>query len=326
MHSFGDFPLISDGEDKSCPFKNSIRKNYKHVRKWAKRTRSNCFRIYDRHVTHYPLAIDYYAGRYCVHYFAPKSAQTPEPAEDIVQTVTDTLSELLGAEPEEIYWRQRYRRDKMQQYEKQAEEKEFFVVYEHGVPFWINLTDYLDTGLFLDHRQTRQIVAKASIGKRLLNLFAYTCSFSVHAAVAGAASTHSVDLSNTYTDWGLRNLRLNQQPRAKHSVERADCLKFLKEARQKSCYDVIVIDPPTISRSKKMQGMFDIAEHYPELISGALELLAPGGLIYFSTNSRQFSFDKALFPDYSIQDISDKTRPFDFRDSKIHQCWRISRA
>ena len=195
---------------------------------------------------------------------------------------------------------------------------------EYGVKFKINLLDYLDTGLFLDHRETRRKVALIAKGKRVLNLFAYTCSFSVHAAVCGALFTKSVDLSNTYTAWGRDNFRLNGISPANHPIIRADCLKFLdEELSSRTKYDLIIIDPPTISRSKKMDQMFDIQLDYPDLLSKALKLLAPSGEIFFSTNSRKFVFDGSQFANCSILEISDKTLPIDFHDPKIHRCWNI---
>lgn len=314
-------PNIGDGEDKSSPFVNCIRKTYRHVRKWAKRTQTNCFRIYDRQMHHYPLAIDFYAGKYCLQYFSP-DREDPEPPEEWVAEVEGVLQKLFGAHPDEIYWRSRIKRAKNQQYEKADAAKEFFSVLEYGVRFRVNLTDYLDTGLFLDHRETRQIVASHAKGKRLLNLFAYTCSFSVHAAVQGAVYTKSVDMSNTYTDWGRENFLLNGISLKNHPIVREDCLKFLDW--EKESYDVIVIDPPTLSRSKKMDQMFDVQIDYPELLRKGLGLLNPGGVLFFSTNSRKFVFNDRLFPEYVIQEISKKTLPIDFHDPKIHRCWKFS--
>lgn len=316
-----NLPQLLDHEDKSCPFVNCIRKNYRHIRKWAMRTNTNAFRIYDRHMHHYPLAIDYYDGRFCIQYFSPHR-DDPEPSESLVKEVERTLDALFGADLTKIYWRSRIRRAKEQQYEKLDEKKRWFPILEYGVQFKINLEDYLDTGLFLDHRETRQMVASYAKGKRLLNLFAYTCSFSVHAAMAGASFTKSVDMSNTYTDWGRDNFELNGLPASNNPIIRADCLKFLQEERE--LYDLIVVDPPTISRSKKMDQMFDIQLDYPTILTQALRLLAPDGLLFFSTNSRKFVFDPTLLPPCKIQEVSHRTLPIDFHDPKIHRCWKLS--
>lgn len=317
-------PLIAEHDDKSSPLKNRIRKNYRHLRKWANRTQTNCFRIYDRDIKEYPLAIDFYDSRFCVQYFSFDRENDDAP-EKLVSEVNDVLNSLFGTSPDLIYWRSRIRRRKLEQYEKHSEEEDFFTVIEYGVKFRVNLQDYLDTGLFLDHRETRQMAASLAKGKRLLNLFAYTSSFSVHAALAGAVFTKSVDLSNTYTEWSRKNFDLNAIPKTNHMIVRADCLKFLEdEVRSNTQYDVIVIDPPTISRSKKMEKMFDVQKDYSFLITKALKLLSKGGVILFSTNSRRFIFDNTLFPDCSIREITEKTIPFDFHQKKIHRCWKLT--
>jgi 23S rRNA (cytosine1962-C5)-methyltransferase len=318
-----ELPNILDGEDQSSMLGNRIRKNYRHVRKWAKRTETNAFRIYDWEIGKYPLAIDFYAGRFCVQYFS-RDRENPEPSQELEQEVEQVLASIFGAKPEDIFWRSRIKRAKYQQYEKTGVQGDFFPILEYGVKFRINLTDYLDTGLFLDHRETRHYVASVSNGKRLLNLFAYTCSFSVHAAMKGAIFTKSVDMSNTYTEWGRENFILNGIGAKNHPIVRADCLKFLdEEIGSRTEYDIIVIDPPTISRSKKMDQMFDVQVDYIFLIEKGLELLAPNGVIYFSTNSRKFIFDENYFAKYDILDVSSKTIPIDFHDPKIHRCWRI---
>jgi 23S rRNA (cytosine1962-C5)-methyltransferase len=315
-----DLPQIQDNEDKSSPFQNCIRKNFRHIRKWAKRTITNCFRIYDRDIKEYPLAIDFYDGRFCVHYFT-FSRESDEPREDLRHETEQALFALFGALPDQIYWRTRMKRERTEQYEKVGATKEFFQVIEYGTKFWVNLTDYLDTGLFLDHRETRRYVASLAKGKRLLNLFAYTASFSVQAAMAGASFTKSVDLSNTYTEWGRENFQLNGLPTQNHLIVRDDCMQFLE--REKGLYDIIVIDPPTVSRSKKMEQMFDVQFDYVFLITKALALLAKDGVIVFSTNSRKFILDEKLLPPCQIIPISHKTLPIDFRDPKIHQCYKI---
>ncbi|MDR3623642.1 MAG: class I SAM-dependent methyltransferase [Chlamydiales bacterium] len=319
-------PDIVDGEDKSSSLKNRIRNNYRHLKKWARRECTNCFRIYDREIPYYPLAIDFYAGRFCVHYFS-KIKGIIEPPESLVAEVHEALYSLFAVPLEHIYWRTRIRRKKIEQYEKVGESSEFFTILEYGVKFRVNLQDYLDTGLFLDHRETRKLVASASEGKRLLNLFAYTCSFSVHAAIKGALFTKSVDMSNTYTEWGKENFLLNGLSLKNNQVVRSDCLKFVdEEAHLQAKYDVIIIDPPTLSRSKKMEEMFDLQVDYVPLLLKALKLLANGGVLFFSTNSRRFNFEESHFPGYTIKDISYKTLPKDFQDPKIHRCWTLIKA
>lgn len=314
-------PNIADGEDKSSPLKNRIRKNYRHLKKWASRSQTNCFRIYDRDIKEYPLAIDYYDGRFCVHFFT-NTRDSDDPRQDLYDEATDAITSIFNASTDSIYWRTRIKREKTEQYEKADGSKEFFTVLEYGLKFKVNLVDYLDTGLFLDHRETRRLVASMAKGKRLLNLFAYTCSFSVHAAAAGAAYTKSVDMSNTYTEWGRENFLLNSLPLKTNPIVREDCFKFLEEEEEQ--YDLIVIDPPTISRSKKMDNMFDIQFDYIFLIQKALELLTPHGTLFFSTNSRSFKFDESQFDECTILDITKKTIPLDFHNQKIHCCWQIS--
>ncbi len=318
-----ELPVIGDGEDKSSTLKNCIRNNYKHVRKWAKRTMTNCFRIYDWQIPSYALSIDYYAGKFLIYYFS-KTQEDPGPKEFVRQEAIDALKSLFFVSEDDIYWRTRIRRKKLQQYEKQDNEKQFFDVLEYGVTFKVNLIDYLDTGLFLDHRETRKIVRDHAKDKKVLNLFAYTSSFGVQAAVGGAKSTKNVDLSNTYCQWSLENFKANHLSLKNNEVIRADCLKFLhNESMTTNKYDIIVIDPPTISRSKKMEKFFDIQVSYVELIKGSLKLLNKGGMIFFSTNCRKFHFDPELFEGLKVQDISKKTIPIDFHDPKIHLCWQI---
>jgi len=317
-------PTLPDGEDKSSHLINRIRKNYRHIRKWAKRTNTNCFRIYDRDIKEYPVAIDYYDGRFCVHYFT-FTRDSDEPPRELYEEIMGAVFSIFETEENKIFWRTRIKREKTEQYEKADTVGDFFTCLEYGVKFKVNLLDYLDTGLFLDHRETRQIVALASKGKRLLNLFAYTCSFSVHAAALGSSFTKSVDMSNTYTAWGKDNFELNNLSLKNNPIVRADYEKFLEdEIALKAKYDVIIIDPPTISRSKKMDKMFDIQFDYIPLLTSALKLLEEDGTIFFSTNSRKFVFDESLFPSCKLIDISKKTLPIDFHDPKIHRCWKIS--
>lgn len=314
-------PNMEEGEDKSCHFKNCIRKNYRHIRKWAKRTQTNCFRIYDRHIKEYPVAIDFYAGRFCIHTYCSQKEEC-RPSQELENTIQSTLLSLFGESSHAHVWKNRIKRARTEQYEKFSDSEDYFPVYEHGLKFWVNLEDYLDSGLFLDHRETRQIVAKRSQGKRLLNLFSYTSAFTVHAAAAGASFTKSVDMSNTYLHWSEENFKLNGIPLHQHALVRADCIPFLQEER--ATYDVIVIDPPTLSRSKKMEQLFDIQVDYIHLIHAAKCLLNPGGVIFFSTNSRKFIFDKTHFPDCTLIETTQKTIPLDFHNQKIHRSWNLT--
>jgi 23S rRNA G2069 N7-methylase RlmK/C1962 C5-methylase RlmI len=318
-------PDIHDGEDKSSILKNRIRKNYRHIRKWAKRTGTNCFRVYDRDIKQYPLSIDFYDNRFCVHYFA-KDNELDGPSKALKEEINQTLGDVFQALPSHVYWKTRSKHKATRQYEKNASTEEFFCVQEYGAVFKVNLSDYIDTGLFLDHRETRQQVASLSNGKRVLNLFAYTSSFSVHAALNGASFTKSVDMSNTYIRWSEDNFRLNAIPLDCHRFVRADCLKFLDEECSAGIkYDLIIIDPPTISRSKKMDQLFDVQEDYIGLLEKSLILLSDKGTIFFSTNSRHFVFASEKFPSCVIKEISHLTIPIDFHNKKIHRCWKINK-
>lgn len=317
-------PEVIEIEEKGLLLKNCIRKNYRHLWAWAKKSKTDCFRIYDRELPEYPLAIDYYAGRFCVHYYSHKRADE-EPSSKLIEETEEALCSLFRTSPNAVYWRTRIKAKKTRQYEKAGESNEFFTGTEYGVKFRVNLLDYLDTGLFLDHRETRRLIASECRGKRMLNLFAYTCSFSVHAAAAGASFTKSVDMSNTYTAWGRSNFAINFLSHKNNEIIREDCLRFLDgEIRSGIKYDIVIIDPPTISRSKKMAKMFDIQVDYISLINKSLRLLAKGGVIFFSTNSRKFVLDVTHFANCKIVEISDKTIPPDFHDQKIHRSWRIT--
>lgn len=322
---FFDLPLVAEYEDKQSILKNRIRKNYRHLRKWAKNNQTNAFRIYDLDIPGYPFTIDYYAGYLYIQYFS-KEQEDLEPTNPLYDELMQALTDLFSAAHNQIVLKKRFRRERLQQYEKLEAQRELFPVIEHGLTFLVNLTDYIDTGLFLDHRQTRHFIGSHCKGKRMLNLFAYTCAFSIHAAAHGAAFTKSVDMSNTYTRWGRLNFEANGLPESIHPIVRADCMVFLdQEIRSKALYDVIVIDPPTLSRSKKMQDFFDIQQDYVTLVQKALLLLHHEGVLYFSTNSRKFKFDETLFGQCLIKNISHATLPIDFHNQKIHQVWKITK-
>ncbi len=244
------------------------------------------------------------------------------------------LSEIqigLDVTADKIFLKNRMRqRGLTEQYERTAKRSEIRIVKERELQFELNLSDYLDTGLFLDHRNTRQMVRERVAGKRMLNLFAYTGSFSCYAAVGGAQSTTTVDISRTYCDWATRNLSLNNvSVGRRHQVVAQDCLRFLQEGiRREARYDLIVCDPPTFSNSKRMKRTsFSVDRDHPDLIQACMRLLAPDGELFFSNNSRKFKLDQAALPvSLSIQEISQQTIPEDFRNKRIHRCWLIEKS
>jgi 23S rRNA (guanine2445-N2)-methyltransferase / 23S rRNA (guanine2069-N7)-methyltransferase len=236
-----------------------------------------------------------------------------------------TLSDVTGVAQERIRVRTRRKNKRGEQYGKVQERETYHVVTEDGLKFLVNFDDYLDTGLFLDHRVTRGRLRAAASGKRFLNLFAYTCTATVYAAAGGAASTTSVDMSNTYLNWAQRNFELNGLSPDGNGLVQADCRVWLQEgARSRERYDLIFIDPPTFSNSKRMEGVFDVERDHPEFIDGCVRLLAPGGLIVFSTNSQRFRLEESLSTRYDVRDISGKTLPKDFeRNPRIHRCFEV---
>ena len=315
--------LIELVKEYGHPFINRLIKNYKHYRKSARRTDTDCFRIYDRDIPEFPLTADYYAGKFLFQYYSKFPDE--EVPEEISGIVSEGLKTVFGISDDDIFWKVRKKRALLEQYEKLSESRDFFTGKENGISFYINLKDYIDTGLFLDHRPAREIAASMSEGKTVLNLYSYTGSFSVYCAKAGAKSTLSVDMSNTYTEWASENMKLNGFDLKDHQFIREDCMKYLdRAAKEKLRFNMIIIDPPTISRSKKMDEMFDINKDHSDLIRRSAKLLASSqGLIFFSTNSRKFKMDIELESDLEIQDISTRTIPEGFRDKKIHKVYLI---
>ncbi len=215
------------------------------------------------------------------------------------------------------------------QYEKQARREILKEVTEGNCRFLVNLTDYLDTGLFLDHRSTRQLIQKMAAGTRFLNLFSYTGAVTVHALMGGAATTTSVDLSRTYLDWAKKNMALNHFSSEDEELIQADCLAWIEEMQSKraASFDLIFLDPPTFSNSKSMQGTFDVQRDHADLLRKVVKLLAPGGRLIFSNNLRQFKIDSASLAQLQIEEITRQTIPVDFeRNRRIHNCWLIRRG
>jgi 23S rRNA (guanine2445-N2)-methyltransferase / 23S rRNA (guanine2069-N7)-methyltransferase len=312
-------------------FANRIGKNLKQLGVWAERERVSCYRIYDADMPEYSFAVDRYleAGSdriwlYVQEYAAPASID----AEAVKRRRAEALAALphaTGVPAERIQLRRRRRRARGEQYEKIATTGDFKRVEEGGLAVWVNLTGYLDTGLFLDHRMTRARLRAAASGVRFLNLFAYTGSASVYAAAGGARSTTSVDMSATYVEWARRNLAENGFTSARHELVRADCIAWLESAAaERRRFDLIFLDPPTFSHSKRMTEALDVQRDHPVLIERAMRLLAPGGMLVFSTNAQKFRLETALAETYEILDISRETLPKDFeRNPRIHQCFEV---
>ena len=312
-------------------FANRLRKNLKKLTRWVKQNRIQCYRLYDADLPEYAVAVDVYQGEQTwvnvQEYEAPKTID-PAKANQRLAGALREIARVLEIPAGQVFLKIRRKQKSTDQYEKLGDSRHFHVVEEGGGKFWVNFEDYLDTGLFLDHRPMRLLIQQQARGKRFLNLFAYTGSATVHAAIGGATSSVTVDMSNTYLDWAQRNFVLNGIC-SDHKLVRADCVQWLTEqasAKQKSQFDLIFLDPPTFSNSKKMDEIFDIQKDHVQLIRNAAALLAPGGNLYFSTNFRRFRMDQEALKDLIIEDISVAMIPEDFaRNARIHYCWRISR-
>ncbi|MEN7432172.1 class I SAM-dependent methyltransferase [Chromobacterium sp. TRC.1.1.SA] len=308
-------------------FTNRLAKNYKHYAKWARRQGLGAWRVYDKDVPQFPFALDIYGSRVHLQEYDTGWEMGDDEYRGWIDAVVAAIAQVTGIPAAAVTLKNRRRQKGVSQYEKVGAEGEDFVVEEFGQHFIVNLDQYLDTGLFLDHRNTRKRVREEAAGKRFLNLFAYTGSFTVYAGAGGAVASETVDMSNTYQDWSRRNFELNGLDLGKHKLVRADVFQYLEEAVDAGKrFDLIVMDPPTFSNSKKMRDILDVQRDHVWLIDYAMALLAPGGWLYFSNNLRTFQLDDRLSQDYQIQDVSGQSVPEDFRNRKIHQCWRISRA
>mgnify|MGYP000451099103 CR=1 FL=1 len=299
--------------------KNKILKNLKHKKKWAKRNNFDCYRLYDKEIPQYPYLIDIYKGHVLV-YDRRIDKIDSDKTEQYDQMIT-ALCEIFEISEEEIIIKKRIIQTKEQKYEKLDSSRNQFIVSEGNAKSLVNLQDYLDTGLFLDHRPMRLKMSSLAVGKKLLNLFSYTSMVSVHAALAGA-ETVNVDMSNTYLSWSKDNFLANELKLSDHKFLRADVFTYLKDYKGEK-FDLIFLDPPTFSNSKKMDNTLDIQRDQGELVRGCMNILKEDGLLIFSNNKRGFKLDSALEEEYNIKDISPQSIPEDFKDSKIHVCFEI---
>ena len=305
-------------------FANRLQKNIKKISKWAKQQGLDAYRLYDADLPEYNLAVDRYTDYIVVQeYAAPKNIDENKARQRLLDAVTATLH-VTGVETNKLILKVRQKQKGTNQYEKLANKGEYFYVNEYGVQLWVNLTDYLDTGLFLDHRLTRKMIGELAKGKDFLNLFAYTGSATVHAALGGAKSTTTVDMSNTYLNWAEQNLILNDIEGKQHKLIQADCLQWLEKCDRQ--FDLIFVDPPTFSNSKRMEESWDVQRDHVKLMSNLKRVLSNNGTIVFSNNKRGFKMNLVALEELGLSavEISHKTLPLDFeRNKQIHNCWMI---
>jgi 23S rRNA (guanine2445-N2)-methyltransferase / 23S rRNA (guanine2069-N7)-methyltransferase len=308
-------------------FANRLRKNVKKLEKWARQEGIECYRLYDADLPDYNVAVDRYADWVVVQeYAAPKTIDAQKARQRLFDIIAATIH-VLGIAPNKLVLKTRERQKGNNQYQKMNEKGDFIEVSEYNARLWVNLTDYLDTGLFLDHRIARRMLGQMSKGKDFLNLFAYTGSASVHAGLGGARSTTTVDMSRTYLEWAERNLRLNGLSGRAHRLIQADCLGWLQETDEQ--FDLIFIDPPTFSNSKRMEESFDVQRDHMRLMEDLKRLMRKGGTIMFSNNKRGFRMDLDGLAKLGLkaQEITQKTQSQDFaRNRQIHNCWLITAA
>ena len=308
-------------------YANRLRKNLKKLDKWAKQEGIECYRLYDADLPDYNVAVDRYADWVVIQEYAPPKTIDPAKARQRLFDVIAATIAVLGLAPNKLVLKTRERQKGKNQYQKMAEKGDFMEVREYDAHLWVNLTDYLDTGLFLDHRIARRMLGQMSKGKDFLNLFSYTGSASVHAGLGGARSTTTVDMSRTYLEWAERNLRLNGLSGRAHRLIQADCLGWLRESNEQ--FDLIFIDPPTFSNSKRMEDEFDVQRDHLLLMKDLKRMLRRDGTIMFSNNKRGFRMDHEGMAALGLkaQEITQKTQSPDFaRNRLIHNCWLVTHA
>jgi 23S rRNA (guanine2445-N2)-methyltransferase / 23S rRNA (guanine2069-N7)-methyltransferase len=326
---------LSDGAQM---FANRLKKNARKLNKWLKQSGVDCYRLYDADMPEYAVAIDVYGDAFHVQEYAPPANIDEQQADKHLTEVRQALRQLYPDSANKLFFKERRRQKGDSQYQRQnnrSKDQSIFTVEEGAINgpanLEINLADYLDTGLFLDHRPVRQLIGCMAKNKRFLNLFCYTGAATVHAALGGASSSVSVDMSNSYIEWAARNFALNKMDVSQHELLRADCLEWLAAASEKNSnlildeqFDLIFLDPPTFSNSKKMDSILDIQRDHPLLIQQAMSLLSPQGTLVFSNNFRKFAMDDLILDQYQVENITEDTLDPDFqRNQKIHNCWLI---
>ena len=302
-------------------FATRLQKRARHLRKWPKKGIA-CYRLYERDIPELPFVVDRYED--CFHiteYDRPHDRHLDHHA-SWLELMKKTVAKTFDVPIQKVFMKMRGRQAGKSQHEKIKSEKRRITINEGDLKFLVNLSDYVDTGLFLDHRITRQMVRDEATGKRFLNLFAYTGSFSVFAAAGGAASTCTVDWSNTYLDWARDNMRLNGFDDPKHIFVNRDAATFAADLSENE-FDLVVVDPPTFSNSKRTEEIWDVQRDHAKILNQVRDSLSAKGLIYFSTNFRKFKLAEEELSGFKIIEISKQTVPEDFRNRKIHRCWKL---
>jgi 23S rRNA (cytosine1962-C5)-methyltransferase len=318
--------LSTLADDKMIMLGNRLEKLLRHRGRQARRLGVSCYRLYDHDLPEFPFCIEFYGDKLYVAEYKRRHGMTEEEHDEWMDASLKVIAGVLNVSEQNIFLKLRQRKPgRLGQYQKVDGVKHEFIVQENDLKFIVNLSDYLDTGLFLDHRITRQTVRKKSRDNKVLNLFAYTGSFSVYAASGGAPEVVSVDLSQTYLNWAERNMELNGfTDTARYKYVHADVKQYLKEIPP-GYFDLVVLDPPTFSNSKRMEDFLDIERDHAELINDCLATLRPQGLLYFSTNYRKFVLNKEQINPTMIRDITKATTSFDFEKSSNRYCWCITK-
>jgi 23S rRNA (cytosine1962-C5)-methyltransferase len=313
-------------EEKFLMFQNRLVKVFRHLSRQAKRLHVSCYRVYDHDMPEFPFCIEVYEDKLYVAEYKRQHGLTDEQHYEWIKKSIEVISKAFHVQQENIFLKLRkVKSGRTDQYQKTAEQKNEWIVQENNLKFIVNLSDYLDTGLFLDHRITREMVKKASANKKVLNLFCYTGSFSVYAAAGGADEVLSVDLSKTYLKWGERNMQLNGfTDLSKYRYVHADVKQYLPTLPQ-NYFDVVILDPPTFSNSQRMEEFLDIQRDHVELINNCLRAMQTKGILYFSTNARKFKLNEAAIKAQSIKDITKPTTPFDFEGRLFRYCFCIEK-
>jgi 23S rRNA (guanine2069-N7)-methyltransferase len=311
-------------EEKFIMLKNRLEKVSRHLGRQAKRLGVNCYRVYDHDLPEFPVCIEFYGNKLYMAEYKRRHGMTDEEHDVWMEKTIDIISEVLLTPKNNIFLKLRQRKPgRLGQYQRLDKTQHEFIIEENGLKFIINLSDYLDTGLFLDHRLTRQMIKEQSAGKRVLNLFAYTGSFSVYAAAGGATEVVTVDLSKNYLDWAQRNMYENGfSDSTKFKFVHTDVIQYLKEIAP-SNYDIVIMDPPTFSNSKRMKGFLEIQRDHVRLINDCLTALSDNGVLYFSTNFRKFIPDKKNIKASVIKDLTTTTTPFDFEGKLFRYCYKV---